>query len=347
MDTLRSAPQTTGAPETDRPGDFRPGAAALRDAWFPVAHSSALARGPVARSIHSSPVAVFRDRKGLARAVRATVPARRIEALPARWPPSVPGGDPYPVVERYGYAWVWYGDEAAADPGLIPDVPWLYRDRPLPRHMYGTVIFDCAYELVCENLLDLTHGDFVHGWLLGDPFSDSDEVTVETTSETITMTRVARGRRTPPAQRLFCLSPRQSIVQVAHVWVRSGAVLLSMRSDPPGYTVRLFHPNVPESPTRTRTSFAFHGEGNFLFRNVFPFVAHTVGRQDNRVLKPQNPRYLVGSDRADCSSRFDAAGLRYRKTLRALVARQAAGDTAYQGDWPGDAADILRVNRVE
>jgi phenylpropionate dioxygenase-like ring-hydroxylating dioxygenase large terminal subunit len=301
---------------------WRPGLIALRDAWFPVAHVAQVGRHTVQRTIHGQPLTLSRRDDG---------------ALQADCP----------VVERYGYAWAWYGNREAADPDLLPDVPYLYRGHGLPRHMWGTIFFDCAYELVCENLLDLTHGNMIHGWLLGDPFSEKDEITVDATSETVTMTRVCINRRTPPSQRAFCRSKSQDVVQVAHVHLRSGVVILSMRTDPPGLTVRLFHPNIPESPQRTRLNYAFICDASPIYRNLFPLVAHAVGRQDNRMLRAQNPRYMEPSGRADCSSRFDAAGLRYRKGMKDLANRQLAGDFAYRDDPALDATDILRVQRVD
>src|SRR5690606_30969011 len=98
---------------------------------------------------------------------------------------------------RYGYAWVWYGNPANADAALLPDVPYLPREGKVARHNWGSIIFDCTYELSCENLLDLTHADFVHKKITGDSLSDDDKVTVESTSETVTVIREAKGRIVP------------------------------------------------------------------------------------------------------------------------------------------------------
>jgi hypothetical protein len=64
------------------------------------------------------------------------------------------------------------------------------------------------------------------------------------------------------------------------------------------------------------------------------------------MLRPQNRRYLEECDRVDFSSRFDAAGLTYRRRFKALVERQKRGDFSYQSDCdPG--ADISRILQVE
>ncbi|MGB8437589.1 MAG: aromatic ring-hydroxylating dioxygenase subunit alpha [Burkholderiales bacterium] len=71
----------------------------------------------------------------------------------------------YQVVERHRWIWVWMGDPARADPAEIVDFHWL--DDPLWRAK-GTVFnVKASYELIIENLLDLTHLSFVHKSTIG------------------------------------------------------------------------------------------------------------------------------------------------------------------------------------
>lgn len=63
-------------------------------------------------------------------------------------------------------------------------------------------------------------------------------------------------------------------------------------------------------------------------------------------MRKQNANYLdAGADR-DLSSRFDKAGLRYRKVYAALVARQQSGDHSYldDGDPGRDITEALGIN---
>jgi phenylpropionate dioxygenase-like ring-hydroxylating dioxygenase large terminal subunit len=228
-------------------------------------------------------------------------------------------------------------------------VPFLPEDGGLPRHFWGTYIFDCTYELACENLIDSTHADFVHSQLLGDPMAEDDRVWAESTSETVTMFREAKGRKTPKSQRMLARSDIQDLLVAVHVHLRSGVMLNLGAFDPPGLRVNLFHPVVPESPTRTRLNYMFNVRpGDIpaapLVRQTFSLMAHAIARQDNRVMRAQNPNYLGGADRADFSSRFDTPGLEYRKRFKALVERQRAGDYSYLADAdPGrDMSTIFR-----
>ena len=67
----------------------------------------------------------------------------------------------YPVVERHRYVWVWPGDPALADPDTVPDLYW--NDDPAWAGDGKTIHVNCSYQLIVDNLMDLTHEQFVHG----------------------------------------------------------------------------------------------------------------------------------------------------------------------------------------
>jgi phenylpropionate dioxygenase-like ring-hydroxylating dioxygenase large terminal subunit len=307
---------------------------ALRNTWFPVAHLRQIGRRALQRAVHESPVVLWREG---GRVHAAEVDLRRPRLGRHQFSELTGGTGRYALVERYGYAWIWYGEQDRADPALVPDVPFLPEDGDLPRHFRGTYVFDCTYELSCENLIDSTHADFVHSKLMGDPMGEDDRVWAESTSETVTMFREAKGRRTPKSQQMLVKSEKQDLLVVVHVHLRSGVMLNLGAFDPPGMRVNLFHPVVPESPARTRLNYMFNVRPGDtvaapLVRQLFPLMGHAVSRQDNRVVRAQNANYLVASERADLSSRFDTPGLEYRKRMKALVNRQLRGDFSYLSD---------------
>ena len=71
----------------------------------------------------------------------------------------------YPVVERYRYLWVWPGDMTQADPDLIPDMSQMTSSEWAGDG--ETIHAACNYQLILDNLMDLTHEEFVHGASLG------------------------------------------------------------------------------------------------------------------------------------------------------------------------------------
>jgi hypothetical protein len=109
----------------------------------------------------------------------------------------------------------------------------------------------------------------------------------------------------------------------------------------------MLHPVNPESRTRSRTPVSFNPQYLPKFaRLMFPRTAHMVGRQDNWAIREQNRNYLQPEARHDLNSRFDRAGIRYRKVYQDLVNRQLRGDFSYQADGdPGrDVSDELGLN---
>ena len=329
---------TTSQADRLAPARFAPGVFALRDTWFPLVHTGQVSRRPMRRMMHGLPVVFWRGDDGRLAATS------HLPSQPSRPGPAdefTAGSGRYPLLERYGYGWVWYGDPANASPDLVPAVPHL-PESGMPRRFQGNVVFDCTYELVCENLLDLTHADFLHSKLTGDALSEDDEIFVESTSETVTMTRIAHGRPIPQMQKLMARgASRQNLRVVTITHVRSGVCVLHGDFNP-GMDMRMLHPVNPETPSRCRTPVTFNPQSVPQFARALmgPLFAHMVGRQDNWAIRRQNSSYLQPRVNSDLSSRFDKAGLRYRKVYQQLVARQQRGDFSYLPD--GDPSRDVR-----
>ncbi len=70
----------------------------------------------------------------------------------------------FPLVERYGFLWIWMGDEAA-DLALLPDFSPLSDGDP--RGVGYTYMYRKAnYELITDNVMDLSHIDHLHGEII-------------------------------------------------------------------------------------------------------------------------------------------------------------------------------------
>jgi vanillate O-demethylase monooxygenase subunit len=66
----------------------------------------------------------------------------------------------FPIVERHRMLWIWFGDEHQADPASIPDFE--AHIDPKFRFVYGHSVILSHYELVSDNLMDLSHTTFIH-----------------------------------------------------------------------------------------------------------------------------------------------------------------------------------------
>jgi phenylpropionate dioxygenase-like ring-hydroxylating dioxygenase large terminal subunit len=66
----------------------------------------------------------------------------------------------YPTVERYSAIWIWLGDPALADPAMVPAFEVTDPERYAVGHGYLKV--KANYELETDNILDLSHIEFLH-----------------------------------------------------------------------------------------------------------------------------------------------------------------------------------------
>ena len=64
-----------------------------------------------------------------------------------------------PLVERHGAVWFWPGDVTKADPALIPDFAFIDQGAPIERAVH---VMEAEYQLIVDNLMDLSHAEFLH-----------------------------------------------------------------------------------------------------------------------------------------------------------------------------------------
>ena len=102
----------------------------------------------------------------------------------------------YPVVEKWGWIWVWMGDKEQADENKIPDFHYL--DDPEWSGKGDTLNLKCAYNLVYENLLDLTHAKFVHKTTLGTNDVTEFPLEIEEVNDTLVVRRKMYGIKSSP-----------------------------------------------------------------------------------------------------------------------------------------------------
>jgi vanillate O-demethylase monooxygenase subunit len=165
----------------------------LRNCWYVAAEAGEVTRAPLARLLLGEPVVIFRREDGSAVALedrcchrRAPLSKGRVigdrlqcgyhgftfdasgacVAIPGQ--ERVPAGlgiGAYPLVERHGFFWIWMGDAAKADPAGIPD---FHRAAdPGWRIVHSRLPIAAHYQLVVENLIDLSHVGFVHAKTIG------------------------------------------------------------------------------------------------------------------------------------------------------------------------------------
>ena len=80
--------------------------------------------------------------------------------------------DSYPVAEKHSAFWVWMGDHDLADPALIPELSFI-DDTPELARIEGYLPTKANYQLITDNILDLSHVDYLHPDTLGGMMTNS------------------------------------------------------------------------------------------------------------------------------------------------------------------------------
>ncbi len=174
----------------------------VRNVWYVAAWSHELgAAQPLAVSVVGEPIALYRRSDGTVVAFEDRCPHRhaplslgRIEGDDLRCMyhgmrfgcdgvcNDIPGTTAlpprtnvrtFPVVERSSWIWIWPGDPARADAAEVPEAFGL--DNPDWVMRAGGIDYEADYQLLNDNLCDLSHLDFVHektlGWASGAKWS--------------------------------------------------------------------------------------------------------------------------------------------------------------------------------
>lgn len=166
----------------------------VRNAWYPAAWSREVGTGVEARRILGEPICLWRGQSGKVFALDDACPHRlsplscgkvKGDAVECGYHGMtfdgagkcirIPGQESipqrahvraYPIVERYGLAWIWMGDPAAVDPALLYEIP----DYGAPEYdvLEGDALaINCNYLSLADNLCDPAHVSFVHLSSLG------------------------------------------------------------------------------------------------------------------------------------------------------------------------------------
>ncbi|MBU4612628.1 aromatic ring-hydroxylating dioxygenase subunit alpha [Achromobacter sp. GG226] len=120
----------------------------------------------------------------------------RCAGMPAQRVGGFPAVRKFPVVERHGFVWVWTGDEALADPALIPHLEWA--ENPAWAYGGGLYHIACDYRLMIDNLMDLTHETYVHASSIGQPEIEEAPPVTKVEGDMVVTSRFMENIMPPP-----------------------------------------------------------------------------------------------------------------------------------------------------
>ncbi len=263
----------------------------IGDAWYMAAWADELSDGPIARRICDQPVVVFRNAEGRAAVLYDSCCHRGaplsigsvVEAgLQCGYHGLVFGNDgvcvhipgqqqiprnarvrSFPTVEKDQMIWVWMGDPAKADTAKIIDYPF-HDDTTNWPHSRGVYEIDCAYLMMMDNLMDLTHLGYVHASNVGGKASTLVEAEMDVIS-TDTGVEVKRWMPNckPPPSYVKCVDLPERIDRWQEFEYVAPAAVLQWTGGVPvgqgarhdhgkrrgGFSMRLYHFATPVTAT--------------------------------------------------------------------------------------------------
>lgn len=240
----------------------------------------------------------------------------------------------YPVVERHTALWIWMGDPVAADPAAIPDLSFI-DDTPEPARIAGYMPTQANYQLLTDNILDLSHADYLHPTTLGGIITGSKARSYEK-GDKVFAEWLSHDCEPPPAFKAMVPEGKADIWTEV-VWSAPALMVLGTGAKPTGvprtpadesYTL---HNMVPE--TATTTHYFFCSTRRFLVDDAAfstylrKVLAQAFQGEDKPMLEKQQAR--MGTD--DLWSLkpillpIDAAAVRVRRKLDKLILAERNG----------------------
>ena len=342
----------------------------LRNTWYVAAQSEEIGKTPKSRTLLDERVVLFRTESG-----KAAILADR---CPHRFAPLSLGkvcgesltcgyhglsfdsagecvGNPhgpvpraarvraYPSFERYGYVWFWPGDPAKADPQTLPAFPYL--EAPEGFSVVKSYLHVKAnYQLVVDNLLDLSHVPFLHPIFAVEGVStqkDLDKTTTRVTrgSDRVISRRVRSGLPpNKPAREIFGFGPEPVDMRTHMTWFAPALLdfdlgtCLTGTPEADGLCLPSAHYVTPETEL---TCHYFVSSGRNMRRNEPDIDRHIAGVMDTAFRLQDEPMIEAVQDcmgpTGDLDSmrplllQTDGAPVEARRILASLIATEQAG----------------------
>jgi vanillate O-demethylase monooxygenase subunit len=333
-----------------------------RNQWYIAAFSHEVSRTPMERTLLDEPVVLYRTGAGAAVAVAGRCPHRRFPMVRAAvvgdalqcgyhgWTfdcsgactriPSqeqyVPAGfklRTYPLVEKWQWLWIWMGDPTLADTSLIPDHAALHLENSAWQASIGGVEpLAGRFQLMNENVLDLTHVTFVHAATIGTSGIAAAPIEVEDRGRYLHSQRtVAEPNPTPFHTRVLGLDgPVERVLSTDFyppAFLSSGSSFYEAgASGQPGGRLfgefRVFHIATPETPVTSHYFWGFtrsFGQGDEELTEQLRAGWRLGVLEDIDAIEANERMIDRGPLQHDLSAQADAGPLRGRRMVEDMI----------------------------
>jgi phenylpropionate dioxygenase-like ring-hydroxylating dioxygenase large terminal subunit len=329
----------------------------LRNCWYVAAEAGEVTRTPLARLLLGAPVVMYRREDGMPVALEDRCCHRRAPLSKGRLIGdrlqcgyhgftfdasgacvAIPGQDRvpanvgvrgYPLVERHGFCWIWMGEARAADPARIPD--FSRNTDPNWTTVHDRLPIAAHYQLMVENLIDLSHLAFVHAKTIG-------------TDDTRTVLRFERGDDfvrvvrepvevdTAPHNRKQGMGPRCRLEKTIHftppshvvIDIRTTEVALE-KNDPVSLGITVLNACTPETASSTHYFWASARDYQRDDKQLDAFlykVTVEAFNEDKDMLEAQQRCIALAPDAASVSVNADGGSVQMRRLMAELIQRE-------------------------
>ena len=240
------------------------------------------------------------------------------------------------VRERDRLVWLWAGDPARADESLIPDFSHV-TSAPEDATVRGHMPTACDYQLLVDNILDLTHADYLHAGTLGSGALSRCKPQVSDLGERgVRIAWMSSGDLAPPAFDMHLREQGRPTDQWTEVtWFAPGAMQLkvgaTLRGEPRERGVDTLNLHLATPETARSCHYWFWATRNFAISaqanaQIRPLIEHAFSQQDKPMLEAQQraigdaefwslkPVLLQG----------DPGAVRVRRKLQQLIMQEQA-----------------------
>ncbi len=335
----------------------------LKNAWYMAGWTSEVGQGLLRRRLLGDPVLLYRLTDGRVAALEDRCPHRFAplslgtregdaiqcayhgltfnsagQCIRNPYASKIPNGaqvKSFPVQERYGIVWIWAGQPDLAEPGTIPDFSAVFDGQQAPP-LLGYTEMRANYEYGTDNLMDLSHIEFVHkGSFAGAGVIFAGSHSVREEAQTIHSKWWMPGVLAPG--HTFGIYPRD--MRTDHWldmrWNAPASMLLEIGATPcgapraEGVIVQQAHILTPANEgvthyfwATTRTAQMATEEGDAMLRSLFkqafdaedkPIIEAAYANADGADFWERKPIFLG----------IDAGGTRVRRMLQTLIAGES------------------------
>lgn len=336
----------------------------LRNAWYAAGWDRDIAPGTATRiQILSEWIAIYRGDDGVIRAIGDRCPHRFAPLSEGKVVGGLlecpyhglrfdetgrcvhnPHGDgmipkgagvrQYPAVARHSAIWIWMGAADRVDALKIPDYPFLTDPKFTACHGYTRI--DANYELMTDNLLDLTHAAYLHPALLTSDSTGRTRISVEQNENRVTyLMWVDDEPITALFQPLWDSEEETALLRTHMHWTAPANIMQDVGMTPKGESetdspaIPTVHLITPATETSTHYFWASARnrrlEDAELTQKLHDLIDFAFDKEDGPMIKKAfenmngedfwalRPVILVG----------DTAGVRARRLLQKLIRAEA------------------------